>query len=215
MAPVGARPVSENRQRALSGLRASATISPGGSVPGRSGGSRLPADGEDASPQAPGWTAPAPAGDAGEDVEHDIGTAGAIGEGHGAGRLDRLKAVLQQRGEDPDDLPGAIVMAGQSGSQSAKGAGQLPALEGRAVTQGTRLPHQNRHVAPRLVGDRGAREAPGVPRSRLRQAQDLPITAGCFSADTGAVVWESVGVFGSLREFAKSRGTFLRRNSCL
>ena len=45
----------------------------------------------------------------GEDVEHDIGAAGAMGERFGAGRLDRLQPVLQHRREHLDDLPVAVV----------------------------------------------------------------------------------------------------------
>ena len=41
----------------------------------------------------------------GEDVEHDVGPSGAIGQRLGAGGFDHLKSVLKNRREDSDDLP--------------------------------------------------------------------------------------------------------------
>ena len=101
----------------------------------------------------------------GEDVEHDVardargahdGTAGAAVERFGAGRLDRLQSVLQHGREHLDELPVAVVVAREPGSQAAERVGQLPALEGRAIAQRAGLPRQDRHVVPRIVGDLAA-----------------------------------------------------------
>ena len=71
----------------------------------------------------------------GEDVEHDVGAAGAAVVRFGAGRLDRLQSVLQHGREHLDELPVAVVVAREPGSQAAERVGQLPALEGRAIAQ--------------------------------------------------------------------------------
>ena len=72
---------------------------------GHSGGSRPPAGGEAAGPRASGSHRRRQAGWRylpGEDVEHDVGAAGAAYvERFGTGRLDRLQPVLQHRREDP------------------------------------------------------------------------------------------------------------------
>ena len=115
----------------------------------------------------------------GEDVEHDVGAAGAAVERLGTGRLDRLQPVLLNRREDPHELPVTVVATRQPGPYAAERAGQLPALEGRAVPQRTRLPRQDRHVVPRIVGDLAAPEAPGMLGDGLAVlADDDPIGVG-------------------------------------
>ena len=76
---------------------------------------------------------------AGENVEHEIGAAGAIGKCFGAGCLYRLQPVLQHRREHLDDLLVAIGVGRQPGSHAIQGVGQLPALEGGAVPQRTAM----------------------------------------------------------------------------
>ena len=107
----------------------------------------------------------------GEDVEHHVardargahdGAAGAAVERLGAGRLDRLQSVLQHGREHLDELPVAVVVAREPGSQAPERVGQLPALEGRAIAQRAGLPRQDRHVVPRIVGDLAAPEAAGM-----------------------------------------------------
>ncbi len=55
----------------------------------------------------------------GEDVEHDVGAAGASVERFGTGCLDRLQSVLQHL----DELPVAVVVAREPGSQAAERVG--------------------------------------------------------------------------------------------
>ena len=94
-------------------------------------------------------------------------------------RLDRLQPVLLNRREDPHELPVTVVATRQPGPYAAERAGQLPALEGRAVPQRTGLPRQDRHVVPRIVGDLAAPEAPGVFGNSLAiLADDNPIGIG-------------------------------------
>ena len=115
----------------------------------------------------------------GQDVEHDVGAAGAAVERLGTGRLDRLQPVLLNRREDPHELPVTVVATRQPSPYAAERAGQLPALEGRAVPQRTRLPRQDRHVVPRIVGDLAAPEAPGMLGDGLAVlADDDPIGVG-------------------------------------
>ena len=105
--------------------------------------------------------------------------AGAAVERLGTGRLDRLQPVLLNRREDPHELPVTVVATRQPGPYAAERAGQLPALEGRAVPQRTRLPRQDRHVVPRIVGDLAAPEAPGMLGDGLAVlADDDPIGVG-------------------------------------
>ena len=59
----------------------------------------------------------------GEDVEHDVGAAGAAVERFGTGRLDRLQSVLQHGREHLDELPVAVVVAREPGSQAAERVG--------------------------------------------------------------------------------------------
>ena len=100
-------------------------------------------------------------------------------ERFGAGRLDRLQPVLLNRREDPHELPVTVVATRQPSPYAAERAGQLPALEGRAVPQRTRLPRQDRHVVPRIVGDLAAPEAPGMLGDGLAVlADDDPIGVG-------------------------------------
>ena len=98
----------------------------------------------------------------GKDVEYDVGAAGAAVERLGTGRLDRLQPILLNRREHLDELPVAVVVAREPGSQAAVRVGQLPALEGRAIAQRAGLPRQDRHVVPRIVGDLAAPEAAGM-----------------------------------------------------
>ena len=66
----------------------------------------------------------------GEDVEYHVSAAGAAVERLGTGRLDRFQPVLLNRREDLDELPVAVVVAREPGSQAAERGGQLPALKG-------------------------------------------------------------------------------------
>ena len=115
----------------------------------------------------------------GQDVEHDVCAAGATVERLGAGLLNRIEAVLQHRRQHRDELPVPVVVGREPGSQPAEGVGQLPVLEGCAVTQCAGLALQDRHVVPRLVGDLAASEAAGMLRNGLAVlADDDPIGVG-------------------------------------
>ena len=115
----------------------------------------------------------------GQDVEYDVGAARTAVERLGAGRLDRLQPVLQHCRQHRDELPVAVVVGRQPGSQPAEGVGQLPVLEGCAVTQCAGLALQDRHVVPRIVGDLAASEAAGVFGDDLAVlADDDPIGIG-------------------------------------
>ena len=117
----------------------------------------------------------------GQDVEYDVGAARTAVERLGAGRLDRLQPVLQHCRQHRDELPVAVVVGRQPGSQPAEGVGQLPVLEGCAVTQCAGLPRQDRHVVPRIVGDLAASEAAGVFGDDLAVlADDDPIGVGPY-----------------------------------
>ncbi len=73
---------------------------------------------------------------AGQDVENDIGRMDAVGNCLGTGRIDGWKAVGQNRVEDVDHLPIAIVGTGELAPYTFNRCGQYPVLEGSAVTQG-------------------------------------------------------------------------------
>ena len=94
-------------------------------------------------------------------------------------RLDRLQPVLLNRREDPHELPVTVVATNQPSPYAAERAGQLPALEGRAVPQRAGLLRQNRHVVPRIVDDLAAPEAAGMLGDGLAVlADDDPIGVG-------------------------------------
>lgn len=67
---------------------------------------------------------------AGEDVEHDIGGMDAMGNCLGAGRLDGWQAVSQNRVEDVDHLPIAIVGTGELAPHTFYRSGQHQSLKG-------------------------------------------------------------------------------------
>ena len=121
----------------------------------------------------------------GEDVEHDVardargahdvGAAGAAVERLGTGRVHRLQPVLLNRREHLDELPVAVVAAGEPGPHAAERIGQSPALEGRAVPQRAGLPCQDRHIVPRIVGDLAA----SVARSCARLSITHDMSGAC------------------------------------
>jgi hypothetical protein len=73
-------------------------------------------------------------------------------QGLGAGGLDRRQAVVENRGEDFHHLPIAAGGACKLAPDFLHGGGENPVLEWRAVSQGTGLSRQNRHVMPGVVG---------------------------------------------------------------
>src|SRR5258708_39699676 len=88
---------------------------------------------------------------AGQDVEHDIGGMNAMSDRLGAGRLDGLQTVGQNRVEDVDHLPVAIVGTGELAPYTFDRSRQYPGLEGSAVAQGAGVASQPPHVMPRSV----------------------------------------------------------------
>ena len=66
----------------------------------------------------------------GEDVEHDVGAAGAAVERFGAGRLDRLQSVLQHGREHLDELPVAVVVAREPVRRRPSALGNCQPLKG-------------------------------------------------------------------------------------
>ena len=67
---------------------------------------------------------------AGEDVENDIGGMDAVGNCLGAGCFDSRKAVGQNRVEDIDHLPIAVIGAGKLPPHTLDRSRQHPVLEG-------------------------------------------------------------------------------------
>ena len=85
-----------------------------------------------------------------------------------AGGLDRGQAVAQNGGEDVDELAVAIGGTDELAADPLQPGGQHPALEGRAVAQGSRLTGKDGDVVPRIA-DRPVAPEPGrssaaVPR---------------------------------------------------
>ena len=76
----------------------------------------------------------------------------AVGNCLGAGRLDSCQTVGQNRVEDVDHLPIAIVGTGELAPYTFNCRRQYPVLEGSAVTQGAGFASQHRHVMPGIVG---------------------------------------------------------------
>jgi hypothetical protein len=99
---------------------------------------------------------------AGEDVEDDIGGVDAVGDRLGAGGLDRGQSVREDRGEDVDHLPIAVVGAGEPAPHAFHRSRQHPILEGGAVAQGAGLAGEHRHVMPGVVDRIAATERAGV-----------------------------------------------------
>jgi len=95
---------------------------------------------------------------AGQDVENDIGGMNAVGNCLGTGRLDGWQAVGQNRVEDVDHLPIAIVGTGELAPYTFDRSRKHPVLEGSAVTQGAGFASQHRHVMPGVVGRLAAAE---------------------------------------------------------
>src|ERR1700730_14981051 len=89
---------------------------------------------------------------AGQDVEHDIGGMNAVSDRLGASRLDGEQTVSQNRVENVDHLPIAIVGAGELAPYTLDRCGEYPVLEGSTVAQGTGFASQHRHVMPGIVG---------------------------------------------------------------
>src|SRR4051812_10046958 len=73
---------------------------------------------------------------AGQDVENDIGRMDAVSNCLGAGCLDGRQTVSQNRIEDVDHLPIAIVGTGELASYTFNCSRQYPVLEGSAIAQG-------------------------------------------------------------------------------
>ena len=95
---------------------------------------------------------------AGQDVEHDIGGMNAVSDRLGARCFDGRQAVGQNRVEDVDHLPVAIVGTGELAPYTFNRRGQYPVLEGSAVAQGTGFASQHRHVMPGIVDGIAAAE---------------------------------------------------------
>src|ERR1700685_2936990 len=93
-----------------------------------------------------------------QDVENDIGGMGTVGDRLGTGRLDGRQTVGQNRVEDVDHLPIAIVGAGELAPYTFDCRRQYPVLEGSAVAPGARFASQHRHVMPGIVGRLAAAE---------------------------------------------------------
>src|SRR5882757_9266961 len=89
---------------------------------------------------------------AGQDVEHDIGRMDAVGDRLGTGCLDGRQTVGQNRVENVDHLPIAIVGTGELAPYPFYRSRQYPVFEGSAVAQGARLASQNWHIMPGIVG---------------------------------------------------------------
>src|SRR5882724_4185974 len=95
---------------------------------------------------------------AGQDIENDIGGMDAVGDRLGTGRLDGGQTVSQNRVEDVDHLPIAIVGTGELAPHTFNRGRQYPVFEGGAVTQGTGLTSQHRDVMPGIVDRLAAAE---------------------------------------------------------
>src|SRR5271169_6766879 len=93
-----------------------------------------------------------------QDVENDIGGMDAVGDRLGTGRLDGRQTVGENRVEDVDHLPIAVVGAGELASYTFYRSRQHPVLEGSAVAQGTGFASQHGHVMPGIVGGLAAAE---------------------------------------------------------
>src|ERR1700688_439147 len=83
---------------------------------------------------------------AGQDIENDIGGMDAVGDRLGTGRLDRGQTVSQNRVEDVDHLPIAVVGTGELAPYTFNRGRQYPVFEWGAVAQGAGLAGQHRHV---------------------------------------------------------------------
>ena len=95
---------------------------------------------------------------AGQDIENDIGRMDAVSNCLGAGCFDCRQAVGQNRVEDVDHLPIAIVGTGELAPYTFYRRRQHPVLEGSAVAQGTRFASQHRHIMPGIVDGIAATE---------------------------------------------------------
>src|SRR5271170_2244758 len=89
---------------------------------------------------------------AGQDIENDIGGMDAVGNCLCAGRLDGRQTVSQNRVENVDHLPIAIVGTGELAPYPFYRSRQYPVFEGSAVAQGARLASQHWHIMPGIVG---------------------------------------------------------------
>src|SRR4051812_32020906 len=76
----------------------------------------------------------------------------------GAGCFDGWQAVGQNRVEDVDHLPVAIVGTGELAPYTFDRSRKNPVLEGSAVAQGAGLACQHRHVMPGIVDGIAAAE---------------------------------------------------------
>src|SRR3954453_8141526 len=76
----------------------------------------------------------------------------------GAGCFDGRQAVGQNRVEDVDHLPIAIVGTGELAPYTFDRSRKNPVLEGSAVAQGAGLARQHRHVMPGIVDGIAAAE---------------------------------------------------------
>src|SRR5947209_10962071 len=99
---------------------------------------------------------------AGQDVENNIGGMDAVGDRLSTGRLDGRKAVGQNRVENVDHLPIAIVGTGELAPYTFNRRRQYPVLERSAVAQGAGLTSQHRHIMPGVVGRLAAAEGSRV-----------------------------------------------------
>ena len=95
---------------------------------------------------------------AGQDVEHDIGGMNAVSDRLGAGCFDGRQAVGQNRVEDVDHLPIAIVGTGELAPYTFDRSRKHPVLEGSAVAQRSGFASQHRHVMPGIVDGIAAAE---------------------------------------------------------
>jgi hypothetical protein len=84
-------------------------------------------------------------------IENDIGGMDAVGDHLGTGRLDGGQTVGQNRVEDVDHLPIAIVGASELTPYTFNRRGQYPVFQGSAITQGAGLASQHRDVISGIV----------------------------------------------------------------
>src|SRR5947209_16946076 len=95
---------------------------------------------------------------AGEDVENDVSGMDAVGNCLCAGGFYGLQTVGQNRVEDVDHLPIAIVGTGELAPYTFNRRREHPVFEGSAVTQSARFASQHWHVMPGIVGRLSAAE---------------------------------------------------------
>jgi len=86
-----------------------------------------------------------------QDVQDDVGRVDAFIQGFRAGSFDCRQTIAENRGQDLDHLPVAIVAPTEFVPDPGQAGRQHPILERGAITKGTGFTSEHWHIVPRIV----------------------------------------------------------------